>query len=174
MDSSPDNGALRMGTGGAQDPSALTTQQLVRENFWLRELIETRLNGMDKAIDLLQAAADRVPSLSVVDANVKHLKELVEEKFKDGKTALDAAMASQGKAIDKQENAFSEQIGGIEKRQEADKKATDEKITDIKDRVGAVENYAKGGAAMWGMIIGGLGLLVAATSLIVLFVKTSA
>jgi predicted HTH transcriptional regulator len=61
------------------DPTVLTTQQLLREIATSREVIETRLSGMDKAIELLQAAADRYPAF--VRAEVKQLQELHEEKF---------------------------------------------------------------------------------------------
>jgi len=170
-DRSPEDGALRASMG--PDPSPLSTRQVVRENFWLRELIETRLDGMDKAIALLQAAADRVPTLPVVDANVKHLKELVEQRFQDSKTALDAAMTSQSKAIDKQENAFAEQISGMERRQDADKKTNDEKYTDLKERFNVYESKRKGGSEMWGLVVGGIGMAVAVVTLIILFVKTA-
>lgn len=155
------------------DPSTLTTQQILRESSWLRELIETRLEGMDKAINLLQAQADRVPTTSAIDSDVKHLKELMEEKFKDGKTALDAALTSKDRAIEKQEDAFTKQIDGIEKRHEADKQAVDDKVNDLKERITIIDSHAKGGAAMWGVIAGGLGLMIAIASLVILFAKTS-
>lgn len=155
------------------DPSTLTTQQILRESSWLRELIETRLEGMDKAINLLQAHADSVPTTSAVDADVRHLKEMMEQRFKDGNTALDAALTSKDRAIEKQEDAFTKQIDGIEKRHEADKKAVDDKVNDLKERLTSMESHAKGGAAMWGIIVGGLGLVIAASTLVILFAKTS-
>lgn len=61
------------------DPTSLTTQQVFRENYWLRELIETRLNAMDEALRLLQSRADRVPS--EVDLKVGSLERLNAETF---------------------------------------------------------------------------------------------
>lgn len=74
------------------DPTLLTTDQLRRENFWLRELIESRLDGMDKALVLIQAKADKVPS--EVDLKVGALEHLHDERFKAGAEALSAAVQS--------------------------------------------------------------------------------
>ena len=79
------------------DPSVLTTAALVRENTHLRELlevklvageqaaafhrevIETRLGGMDKGVRLLQDTADKFPSW--VDEKITALKDIHEQRF---------------------------------------------------------------------------------------------
>jgi len=61
------------------DPTLLTTQQLMRELASLKELIFTRIAGMDEATKLLQAQADRVPSDT--DKAIQHLRELTETRF---------------------------------------------------------------------------------------------
>lgn len=79
-------------TNGTQkpDPTILTTQNLRREIEGLRELqealvsgeigkLETRLNGMDKAIELLHTTSARSPLH--VKEEVTHLSELVVEKI---------------------------------------------------------------------------------------------
>ena len=85
-----DMGALRadIGPGVSQDPTALTTQQLLRENFWLRELSEAKLDSvigrieaMDKAVQLLQNFADRTPTTMDVQKDVQQLREVAFEKF---------------------------------------------------------------------------------------------
>lgn len=63
------------------DPTVLTTQQLVREIAALKEIIGTRLDGMDKAIDLLHDSAAIVPS--EVDVKINHLKELHGVRFSE-------------------------------------------------------------------------------------------
>lgn len=96
------------------DPTALTTQQLLRELATLREIIETRLDGGDKAVKLLQDSADKIPFF-VAEA-IGHLKELHEEKFESiqtqfqerdvrgvqaatgSKTAVDTAFSAQKEA----------------------------------------------------------------------------
>ena len=62
------------------DPTQRTVEQLMRELANQKELIFTRLDGMDKATDLLQQRADRVPS-ELQDA-ITHLRELMETRFK--------------------------------------------------------------------------------------------
>lgn len=48
------------------DPTTLTTQQLYRESTGLRDILETRLAAMDKALGLLQNAANKSPSIGEV------------------------------------------------------------------------------------------------------------
>jgi hypothetical protein len=91
--------ALSTDTGSrpVPDPTLLTTQQLIRENLWLREVLETRLTGIqeanllrqnntnarfeayDKAIKLLQDISDKFPGR--IDEKIHSLKEVHEEKF---------------------------------------------------------------------------------------------
>lgn len=146
--------------GPATDPSTLTTKQILRESAWLRLLIETRLNAMDKAIALLQDYANRQPTTSDVGHEVAALRELTDQKFRDTKTALDAAFFSQDRAINKSEETFTKQITAL-----------DDKVNDIKDRFTRTEGRSQGGTALWGFIVGGLGLAVAAVTLVVLLVK---
>jgi hypothetical protein len=57
------------------DPTLLTTQQLYREVAALRELFETRLNGYDKAIVVLQDIASSQPTPGIVMAAVQALEK---------------------------------------------------------------------------------------------------
>lgn len=61
------------------DPTILTTQRLLREVALSREIIETRLVGNDKAIELLQQTTNKIPDL--IKDEVTQLKELHAEKF---------------------------------------------------------------------------------------------
>jgi hypothetical protein len=79
------------------DPTLLTTQQLIREQLGLqalleeklasvarsndqhREIIETRLDGMDKAIKLLQDTADKFPAR--IDEKISALRQVVEQQL---------------------------------------------------------------------------------------------
>ena len=141
------------------DPTILTTQQLLREIGSVREIVETRFAGMDKAIELLQSVADRQPSF--VSKSVERLQELHEEKFRsvavqfverdtradqmarDSRVAIDAALSAQVKSVDaqnvsnsvaiaKSEAAFTKQIDQIGQLIFAAGKATDGKFEDIK------------------------------------------
>jgi len=126
----PSDGGLRsdMGPGvSSQDPTALTTQQLLRENYWLRELLQEQVEGLklrliesDKAVKLLQAFADRTPTTMDVQHEVVALREVVMQKFdavrmqlldrdsqtekasRDVKSAVDAAFAAAKEAVGEQ------------------------------------------------------------------------
>jgi len=61
------------------DPTLLTTAQLLRELGTLRELLETRLDGMDRATELLSATVNRTPT--VIQTEIAHVREVIDEKF---------------------------------------------------------------------------------------------
>lgn len=68
------------GSRPVPDPTILTTQQLTREIAALKELVFTRLDGMDKALVVFTNTLNRVPS--DVDRQVGALRELTSETFK--------------------------------------------------------------------------------------------
>jgi predicted polyphosphate/ATP-dependent NAD kinase len=136
------------------DPTDRTTDQLNRAIANLKALIETRLDGMDIATQLLSGTVNRVPS--DVDTQVGHLKELHAEKFRsveqmitqrflDNKLAVDAAFAaakeavaeqnkSSALAIAKSESTTVKQIDQLQVLIQTTNKAIDEKIDDLKAR----------------------------------------
>jgi hypothetical protein len=61
------------------DPSSLTTQQLQREVASLKEILTTRLDGMEKAIQVAHENLVRVPTDT--DKQIQHLKELHDSRF---------------------------------------------------------------------------------------------
>lgn len=61
------------------DPTFLTTQQLNARVAGVREILETRLNGMDRAVELLAAWRETVPGQ--IRAEVSHLKAVIDEKL---------------------------------------------------------------------------------------------
>lgn len=147
---SPQDGALRsdMGPGvSPQDPTALTTAQLVRENFWLRELLQEQIAGIiaridasDKAVKLLQAFADRTPTTMDVQHQVVQLREVVGEKFDGVNKAVDAAFAASKEVVAKIETSFTKQTDGMAAQTVANLKNIDDKISDIKDRLTVIES----------------------------------
>jgi len=154
------------------DPTQLTTEQLLRENKWLRELLESRLDAMDKAVDRVQQSIlDKIPL--EIDLRVEHLKELVAEKFssiqtqfierdtrteqtqRDSRVAVDAALQaakeavgeqnkSSGLAIAKSEASTTKQIDGLQVLISNVSAALDGKITDVKERMTGFENRTLG------------------------------
>jgi hypothetical protein len=168
---------------GRPDPTALTTSQLAREVTHLRELIESRLNAMDKAVDLLQEFANRQPTIAEVVAKVDEKFHGIEERFlerdrrfdvrdSDTKRALEVALNTSEKAVEaafeasekavsaafaaakeavekqheasqdaiaKSEGAFTKQIDQIGNIINSQAVTLDDKIADIRQRLGSVE-----------------------------------
>lgn len=154
------------------DPTPLTTQQILREIASLKELFETRLDAMDKAILLLQQFTDRQPTTTAVAQSVECLRDLHDEKFNsiasrfnerdiraekmfsERKTAGEIAFTAYKDASDKSETFFTKQID-----------AMDAKITDLKERMQ--------GLATWPMALAGMSVLIAFGSLVAIIIKLS-
>jgi len=113
------------GSTPVPDPTILTTQQLLAAVAASREIIETRLSGMDTATSLNKEQMDRIPL--IIDAKIRELRVLVEEKIsglmekfhsidvqfrerdtrteqssKDSKVAVDAALQAAKEAVGEQ------------------------------------------------------------------------
>jgi len=153
------------------DPTILTTQQLQREISALKEIIFTRLDANDKAVELLHADVTRVPTDT--DKAIAHLKELHNERFEGiekqfserdtrmtrelehSQTALEAALLSAEKAVNKQNENFALSIAKSENstNKQMEQMATlihtsngalEGKISDLKDRVTIIEGKTSG------------------------------
>lgn len=209
------------------DPSLATTRQLHREILGLRELlevklgssivdaalirsiIETRLDGMDKAIRLLQDTSDKFPAR--IDEKITALREVQEEKLraletthgekfssiqtqfrerdvrteqssKDSKVAVDAALQaakeavgeqnkSSALAIAKSEGATTKQIDQLVILIQQMNNAFDDKIGDLKDRLTRIEGGKAGASSLWGILLGGVGLIGTLLAIFFAFAK---
>ena len=112
------------------DPTFLTTQQLLRELASLKDVVFTRLDGMDRAIVLFNENITRVPTDT--DKQIQHLRELHESKFEavglglDGvRASLDTRLADRDKAIqllqaiaDSMPERVDEKIGSLKENHE--------------------------------------------------------
>jgi len=134
-------------------------------------VITTRLDGIDKAVDIIQSDLRKRPQ--EIEAQVNHLQALHEEKFKaiegqfvalqaqirDSKvasdTAVSAALQAQKEAagesaksfslsIDKSERATLEQITQQRIQIQTSTTNLDGKIDDLKERVTRIEGAAVG------------------------------
>jgi hypothetical protein len=63
------------------DPTLLTTSQLLREVAALEAKINTRFDAMDKAVELLQAFANKSPTIDVVAASVVSLEKVCKARL---------------------------------------------------------------------------------------------
>ena len=175
------------------DPTTLTTQQLQREILALRELTDTRFSAMDKAILLIQENADRSPTINEVYVKHEQMFDNIKTQFterdtrteqtsRDSKVAVDAALQaakeavgaqneSNSLAIAKSETATTKQIDAMGALITATAKASDEKIDDLKTRLSSIEGRSTGHGEVWGYIVGGVGVLIAAISVATVVLK---
>jgi cobalamin biosynthesis Mg chelatase CobN len=128
------------------DPTVLTTEASVRLEAMIRNLISSEITHLEVLFD--QKLAEIKTQLKMLDARTA-------EQKKDTKDALDAALAAQKeavasqtasseKSITKSETATTERIKGVEAQQATSSKAMDDKISDLKDRVVAIESIKLG------------------------------
>jgi hypothetical protein len=161
----------RWDTRPIPDPTLLTTQQLRRELLSLREIIEARIEGMNRAIELAGQRTERMPGELLV--YVDRLKDLHEEKFRsvqlqfserdirteqtsrDSKVAVDAALQAAKEAVSEQNKSSALAIGKSEASttKQIDQQSTliqtttqglNDKIGDLKDRLTLLEGKAVG------------------------------
>jgi hypothetical protein len=190
------------------DPSLLTTEQLRRELAGLREVIETRLVGMDRATELTAAQLVKIENnititrghrKEEVDRQILALREYVdgqvqmvtavnqerfaavnmrfqerdtrtEETAQQSRISLDAALAAAKEAVSEQNKANTLAIGKSEAatQKQIDSmdaliatitKSLESKIGDVKERLDRGDGKGQGMGAMWGYVVGGVGIL---------------
>jgi CHAD domain-containing protein len=142
------------------DPTALTTQQVLREVSHVKEFFTAEIDGMKTAIKVAHEDLVRVPT--DVQKQVGNLKDLHEEKFigiekqfkerdvrseqqtTSTKTAIDAALAAQEKQANKQAENFDKSIGKSEASFTKQIDGLQTQLQDVKDRVTTVESENRG------------------------------
>lgn len=157
------------------DPTILTTQALAREIASLKEIIFTRLDGMDKALNLLQAFTNRQPTIgelaASVDGQFKAIEHRLAERdvrFRDAavanNAAVEAAFAAQkevGKelnfassaAITKAENATNKELDSIKALLALANKSNEDRNSDTRDRITTIESSSAAQGRMFGYIV---------------------
>ncbi len=173
------------------DPTVLTTEASIRQEAMIRNLIKTEIEHQNELFTEKLAGISRqfMMQFTMLDARTAEQKQ-------DTTTALHAALAAQKeavaaqtasseKSITKSETATTERIKGVETLLATSTKATDDKITDLKDRViaieavklGSVEQAASSRASgtdlrgILAIVISVVLLLIAAAPIIVAVVK---
>ena len=180
------------------DPTVLTTQALNQAVLSIKELFDYRLAALTQEVERVHVFADQ--RNDVIKDQVATLEKLFEEKLKritiqieerdvqadkaarDVKSAVDAAFAAAKEAVGEQNksNALSitksetstlKQIDAIIELLRNTVKTTDDKISDLKDRIIAIESHSKGLGDSWGYLVGAVGVMLAVGSIVGLIVK---
>jgi hypothetical protein len=86
------------------DPTTLTTAQLLREMSSLREIFETRLNGMDKANQVLAETVNRTPT--AIQTAIANLKDVYDERF----TSVQQQLGDRGATYDERFASIAQQF----------------------------------------------------------------
>jgi uncharacterized protein YoxC len=100
------------------DPTALTTEQLLRTVSAERDyvdgkiaVLEQRLDAIDKATRLLNETVNRTPT--EIQREVSHLRELLFERINAVTSQIDLMLSSSKEAIEKAEAANERRFEGI-------------------------------------------------------------
>lgn len=101
------------------DPTSLTTAQILREVSLVKDLVEARLDGMDKAVIILQDTASRSPTVQEISLQNAERFSSIDKQFGErdvrtqqsaeaATTAVNAALQAQKESAGKQAEAFQE------------------------------------------------------------------
>ncbi len=143
------------GSRPVPDPTVLTTDQLRREITGLRELIETRITAV------LQLHEEKFNS---IDTRFAERDKRVEQGSRDNKMTVDLALQTAKEAVGKTEVGFTKQIDMLAATITSNCRTMDGKISDIKERLNIIEGRAKGIGESWGMLVGAVGMALAAAT----------
>jgi len=175
------------------DPSRLTTDQLRRELAWLREILETRLDAMDKANNVLDQTVNRTPT--VIQTAIANLRDVYDERFKSvaqqfaerdvrteqaakgGKEALDAALLAAKELVAQQNEANRGEAAKTEQNFTKQIDAQAARIDELKERIDRGEGAGAGAAGQrtetrlnTGTVVSVVLLVVAVLTFVILYV----
>ena len=146
------------------DPTPRTLAQLQQSMSGLRELFETRFEGYDKAIRLLQEIANSQPTPGVLEVMLVSLKENMETRFREldvrtdavaarDKNSIDLALQAAKEAASKSENAFNKQIDALAAQINAAVSSLETRINDTKEQVITIVAGGQGSKQSFGVMV---------------------
>lgn len=162
---------VQKAVGNLKELHEIRFQDNTRATELMRDVIETRITGMDRAVILLQEATDKLPIK--IDEKIQALRLVHEEKFisiqkqfqerdvrteqssKDSKVAVDAALQAAKEAVNaqqlanqqaaaKSESNFTKQIDQMSLLITQGNNALGGNINDIKERLTKIEGMNLG------------------------------
>lgn len=146
----------------------------------LKDLHEEKFGSVTKEFTAIAALRDE--KFAGVQKQFSERDVRVEQTAKDTKTAVDAALAAQEKAVAKQNESF---VAATNKSEAATTKqidaqgslittatnALESKISDLKERLLLIEGRSGGRKDLWGYVAGGIMLIIA---IITILIRTTA
>jgi phage I-like protein len=123
------------------DPTRLTTEQLFREIASLKEVVFTRLDGMDRALTLSNEVVSHIPSET--SHSITHLRELVWGRIDAIDKATELLPTQVSQKIDALEAVHSEKFLSIGLQFKERDVRTEQRTTDSKTAVDAALQAAK-------------------------------
>jgi hypothetical protein len=171
------------------DPSLLTTQQILREILSLRQILETRIEAIDKQLQATAKIVERLPSET--ESRVGQLQALhgekfrsIENQFASSKLALDSALQASEKsvadknslsalAIAKAETQATKQTDQLQSAIVTAERTANDKIITLKERLDRIEGQANGISSSWFVLVGVFGIISVCLAIFVA-IRTSA
>jgi hypothetical protein len=162
------------------DPTRLTTDQLRREIAAVRELVESHEAALKIQIGALRELhTERFTSIAIQFAE---RDKRTEQLSLADKTAIAAALQAQKEAAAaqnessttanvKMEAHFVKLIDQQEKSLEDGRRNTEQQIADLKSRMDKAEGHGKGIGDLWGIIVGGIGILAGIAGIVIAVMK---
>lgn len=152
------------------DPTVLTTQSLLREVAALKELMESRIDSLEEVIgerfqriDIQFIERDkRTEQLAIASSTA------IAAALQAAKEAVGAQNTSNSIAISKSETSTLESLRQLKDLFQADSKATNDKINDLRSRVDKGEGSHTGIANVWGAVLGGGSFIIALITVAIL------
>ena len=169
------------------DPSARTSSEIDKTVAASEAKVLARIDGIEKTIDAQHGDLVRVPTLldrailsqhELFDSKLTEHRAVLEEKLLsvakqseervkrfdlailDTKGSLEVGLNAAKDSVAKVEALFGKQIEGQGDLIRATAKNAEDKISDLKDRLTALESRGQGVANLAGWIFGAVGMLV--------------
>lgn len=146
----------------APDPTVLTTEQLLREITTLKDLFESeflanrqlcdeKFRSVDRQLELVekQRVEQKLDTQAAVQAALTAQKEAVREQTTAFALATDKSEAGTAKQLEQLGTTFKSEVSGVTRE-----------LSDLKDRVGKIENVKLGGQESKAALYAGLGVIV--------------
>jgi hypothetical protein len=138
----------------------LTTEALHREIAATKELLMQELECVRCEATLKTDAITKLKEEKF--AKVQQQFELLErarlEQKADTKERVDAALTAQKEAAGKSEQSFTKQIDSMRDLMESHRKASDDKIAGLTERMAERDGGGRGMDKLWAIILGAAGL----------------